>query len=370
MAITENFSNEPSTWSPEGRIGRARFFWLILLSTILMLPPLAQIEEGARASSSSSDFLWLFFFPGLYLSIVTGAKRLHDLGHSGWWQVLGLLPVVNLIVGLYMLLRPGNPKPNKYGPPRGQRRVSNGQIEPSLETSSTEALIRAFPVQLAEGPKEAGLAAASASKPLEPAISVSEPEDDLWAHALKEFEGPGRRKGLWARIFSEVGGNESVAQAAYLSARVEQMRRDIQEQKAASAKAVEDSLRRPKAMLNELSRFALLRSKQAKGVCPNCDGLVGLADSRCPHCDASSEVGAAWKPQPAADRVYKGEAAIERLQEAGYEVEKIDGGWQLTREGLVVGYAYSPIDLVALGELAHIKRPLRNWFTGVESQDH
>lgn len=47
--------------------------------------------------------------------------------------------------------------------------------------------------------------------------------DDLWAAALKEFEGPQRSAGMWARCFTSSGGNENAAKAAYLEERVAQL---------------------------------------------------------------------------------------------------------------------------------------------------
>lgn len=48
-------------------------------------------------------------------------------------------------------------------------------------------------------------------------------DESLWAHALAEVDGASRRQGLWAKSFSEAGGNEPLAKATYMSARVAQM---------------------------------------------------------------------------------------------------------------------------------------------------
>ena len=44
-------------------------------------------------------------------------------------------------------------------------------------------------------------------------------DDRYWAAALQEFESPSRDLGAWARAFSECGGNEAAAKAAYLKVR-------------------------------------------------------------------------------------------------------------------------------------------------------
>ena len=47
----------------------------------------------------------------------TGARRLHDSGKSGWWQLLALIPVAGWIVLLIFFLIPGDETANKFGPP-------------------------------------------------------------------------------------------------------------------------------------------------------------------------------------------------------------------------------------------------------------
>ena len=52
---------------------------------------------------------------------------------------------------------------------------------------------------------------------------VAEDDERLWAQALVEFNGEGRKQGLWAKAFAQSSGNESAAQAQYLSDRVMQL---------------------------------------------------------------------------------------------------------------------------------------------------
>ena len=41
-----------------------------------------------------------------------GARRLHDTGRSGWWQLLGLIPIAGLIVLSIRWAKEGEPEPN------------------------------------------------------------------------------------------------------------------------------------------------------------------------------------------------------------------------------------------------------------------
>ena len=42
-------------------------------------------------------------------------RRWHDLGKSGWFTLLLLIPLVNLIVAIYLWVKKGDEGPNQYG---------------------------------------------------------------------------------------------------------------------------------------------------------------------------------------------------------------------------------------------------------------
>lgn len=54
----------------------------------------------------------------LYFIFVFAIRRLHDLNQTGWLSLLFLVPLVNIIFGLYILFAKGTPGPNNYGPQR------------------------------------------------------------------------------------------------------------------------------------------------------------------------------------------------------------------------------------------------------------
>jgi uncharacterized membrane protein YhaH (DUF805 family) len=56
------------------------------------------------------------FLPGL----AVGIRRLHDIGKSGWWCLILLVPIVGFIVLLIFSCIDSQPGGNKYGPnPKG-----------------------------------------------------------------------------------------------------------------------------------------------------------------------------------------------------------------------------------------------------------
>lgn len=49
--------------------------------------------------------------------LATGARRLHDSGKSGWWQLFVLIPIAGWLVLVIFFLLPGEPNENRFGPP-------------------------------------------------------------------------------------------------------------------------------------------------------------------------------------------------------------------------------------------------------------
>jgi|SRR3954449_4327193 len=49
-------------------------------------------------------------------SISVSVRRLHDIGRTGWFLLLGLIPIVGWIVLIYWACQPSTPAPNQYGP--------------------------------------------------------------------------------------------------------------------------------------------------------------------------------------------------------------------------------------------------------------
>ncbi|WP_431099223.1 DUF805 domain-containing protein [Polaromonas aquatica] len=48
-------------------------------------------------------------------SITVGVRRLHDIGRSGWFLLIGLIPFIGWIILLYWAVKEGDPQDNAYG---------------------------------------------------------------------------------------------------------------------------------------------------------------------------------------------------------------------------------------------------------------
>ena len=63
-------------------------------------------------------FSLLFVLIYTYFAFVITIRRLHDVNLSGWWSLLGFVPLLNFFFYLYLLLKKGHPSSNIYAPVR------------------------------------------------------------------------------------------------------------------------------------------------------------------------------------------------------------------------------------------------------------
>jgi uncharacterized membrane protein YhaH (DUF805 family) len=102
--------------------GRSRRmeFWIFQLVNFLIL--VVAFFGGVVRSITSGSFsllLALFFLYNLAAvipSLACTVRRLHDSGKSGWMILLYLIPILGAIVLFVMMLLPGTPGANQYGP--------------------------------------------------------------------------------------------------------------------------------------------------------------------------------------------------------------------------------------------------------------
>lgn len=100
----------------QGRSSRSEYWWWVLFVAILSF--CIGIIEGIlgfsmTAVQTTSGILSLvLLLPGLGLSV----RRLHDIGKSGWWVLLGFIPVVGAIILIIWFAQNSQMQDNQYGP--------------------------------------------------------------------------------------------------------------------------------------------------------------------------------------------------------------------------------------------------------------
>ncbi len=94
--------------------GRAqrKEFWMFALIDIVIRIVLALVEYRLNLTFLSSVYSLLVFIPYMALAM----RRLHDTDRSGWWLLLGLIPVIGPLILLVFMAQQGTQGRNQYGP--------------------------------------------------------------------------------------------------------------------------------------------------------------------------------------------------------------------------------------------------------------
>ncbi len=112
----------------EGRASRSEFWYYTLFYFILsfvagmidvfLINPMLGMPVSEAGQGGLLQFILALAL--LIPTIAIGVRRLHDIGKSGWWLLIGLIPIVGFFVLLYFYVLDSQIGPNAYGPsPKG-----------------------------------------------------------------------------------------------------------------------------------------------------------------------------------------------------------------------------------------------------------
>ncbi len=101
--------------------GRARRkeYWYFFLFNLLITIAFLAIDMVAGLYNSE---IGLGILSGIYTlavlipSLAVTVRRLHDTNRSGWWILIGLIPLVGAIVLLVFMVQDSQVEQNQYGP--------------------------------------------------------------------------------------------------------------------------------------------------------------------------------------------------------------------------------------------------------------
>jgi uncharacterized membrane protein YhaH (DUF805 family) len=116
-AVSSVLLNKYATFS--GRARRSEYWWWYLFVTIVYV--VAGILDRA-VGLTYGDFTigggWIATIAGIVFlvpNIAVAVRRLHDTGRTGWWLLIGLVPVIGFFVLLYFFVLDSE-NDNQYGP--------------------------------------------------------------------------------------------------------------------------------------------------------------------------------------------------------------------------------------------------------------
>ncbi len=87
----------------EGRATRSEYWWFILFTS------LASVALSMASHAASAFFSLAVLLP----SLAVGARRLHDTDRSGWFLLLGFIPVIGWIILLVWYVQESK-EPNRF----------------------------------------------------------------------------------------------------------------------------------------------------------------------------------------------------------------------------------------------------------------
>ena len=98
-----------------GRAGRTEFWWWTLLGVILFgFAGWAGTLGIVRPQGAAAAAVFILYAPSW---LCVAARRLHDAGHTAWWLLAGMIPVIGWLMLLWWFLAPSVPTLNRHGKP-------------------------------------------------------------------------------------------------------------------------------------------------------------------------------------------------------------------------------------------------------------
>ena len=102
----------------DNRLNRKRYLFrgLALGAAISVITKLITMIAVSMNSSAIAMLGTIISFVAVIPSFMLMIRRLHDLNRPAWWCIGVFVPLVNLVLGIYLLFFKGTEGPNDYGP--------------------------------------------------------------------------------------------------------------------------------------------------------------------------------------------------------------------------------------------------------------
>jgi uncharacterized membrane protein YhaH (DUF805 family) len=96
-----------------GRAARSEYwYWQLFLLLVALISGIPDYALGLYGKPFETIYSIVTIVP----SFAAGARRLHDTGRSGWWQLLFIVPLIGWIVLLIWFCTKGSNGYNSFGP--------------------------------------------------------------------------------------------------------------------------------------------------------------------------------------------------------------------------------------------------------------
>lgn len=100
-----------------GRAGRKEYWFFSLFYALFIIAlVIIDVMTGVYdVASGMGLFSVIFVLAMLIPSVAVLVRRLHDTDRSGWWLLIGFIPLIGVIVLLVFTVQDGTPGDNQYG---------------------------------------------------------------------------------------------------------------------------------------------------------------------------------------------------------------------------------------------------------------
>ena len=112
-----------------GRARRSEYWWWFLFAVIVYI-----VSGAIDAAAGTYPIIYAICILAIFLpTLAVTVRRLHDTGRSGWWILLGLIPLVGSII-LIVFYCQDSQGPNKYGEnPKFGSAAPGGPVPPPYQ---------------------------------------------------------------------------------------------------------------------------------------------------------------------------------------------------------------------------------------------
>lgn len=100
----------------EGRARRSEYWWFVLFNILVSVVLVLVLGGGGHGMGGGNLANSLWSLATLLPALAVGARRLHDIDRSGWWLLIGFIPLIGLIVLVVFFATRGTAGPNRFGP--------------------------------------------------------------------------------------------------------------------------------------------------------------------------------------------------------------------------------------------------------------
>jgi uncharacterized membrane protein YhaH (DUF805 family) len=95
----------------QGRARRKEYWYFTLFNALVAIVLFGIGTQLSFVTVLYYAYSLLVFIPGLAVCV----RRLHDMGKSGYWLFIVLLPILGWLALLYFQVQPSQPNENAYG---------------------------------------------------------------------------------------------------------------------------------------------------------------------------------------------------------------------------------------------------------------